>query len=774
MLAISSLRVFDTSTMKVRGHWILCQITLLENVLKKRISIGFVVGLSLLSPATGQQQEKPKDEVVRVTTNLVQVDVVVTDKDGNQIADLRPQEFEILEDGKAQTITNFSYIEAGKPISSIVATNRDSADSRKDRAPVAPAPLARAQVQRTIALVIDDLGLSFESVSFVGQALKRFVDEQMQPGDLVAILRTSAGVSALQQFTSDKRLLNAAIERVRWNPQGRGGLSPFPTLNEASAGADTRDSIQFMKEAEEERAALYSVGTFGSMSPIIKGLGDMPGRKSLVLISEACRLFTTQGRNIQLIQAMRRLTDQANAASVSIYTIDASGLQPDALQAADQPGAPAYMISPQLFAMTGGETNAVATNAAPRTLQRADTLSAQAQRDSGDAFRRLGSLMEQRQDARVQSHTVLSYLADGTGGLFMRNRNDLSLAMERIIGHQKGYYLIGYRPAQPPLDPASGARQRHVLTVKIKRSGATWRARSAYFGMSDEAQRLKPQTRSEQLTAALLSPFASDAMRLRLTTLFGDEPNGGTYLRSLLHIDARDVLFKQEADGSRLADLEIVAVAFGDSGQIVDQLSYPQSVRVGSTQEYERLLESGLIYILNFPIKRPGAYQMRVAVRDSFSERVGAAMQFVEVADLQTNHLTLSGIVLNGKSANVSNSSAAEPDPQAGPAVRRLHQGMVLEYRYNVYNAKLDGGGRPQIHTQMRLFRAGQPVFTGRLLPLDTSKQSDMRRLNAAGGVLVGPELVPGEYVVQITVTDSLAAERYRTATQWIDFEIVK
>ena len=114
-----------------------------------------------------------------------------------------------------------------------------------------------------------------------------------------------------------------------------------------------------MKEAEDKRAELYSVGTFGSLAPIIQSLGEMPGRKSLVLVSEAFRLFTVEGRNNQLILAMRRLTEQANAASVTIYTMDASGLQTDTIQAADKEAARAYVITPEQFAATAGANNSV-------------------------------------------------------------------------------------------------------------------------------------------------------------------------------------------------------------------------------------------------------------------------------------------------------------------------------------------------------------------------------------------------------------------------------
>lgn len=745
-----------------------------------RLIIATVSIVLLLVSVNGQQpsstpQKPAQDDVLRVITNLVQVDIVVTDNEGRQIVDLRPEDFEILENGKSQKITHFSYI----PTSTTATPTRPEATvgpPAKDTVSPEPARLRRDQVRRTIALVVDDLGLSFESIGFVRQALKKFVDEQMQPNDLVALLRTSAGVGTLQQFTSDKRLLHAAIDRVRWYPQGRAGLSPTRTLEEPSAGSDFRDSLQFMREAEDKRAEIYSVGTFGALAPIVKALGDMPARKSLILVSEAFRLFTAEGRNTQLILAMRRLTEQANAASVTIYTLDASGLQTDTIQAADKEGARAYMISPEQFAQTAGPNNAPSPNAPPRTLPRADSLSAQAERDSQDAFRKLNALMDRARAERFESQSVLSYLANATGGLFMKNRNDLGGALGRIMDDQKGFYLVGYRPDDAGID-STGRRLMRSLTVKVKRSGAKWRTRSGYFGLTDEEKRTRPQTRDEQFVAALLSPFASGDIGLKLTTLFGDEPNGATYVRSLLHIDARNISFKETGDGSRITPLEIVAVAIGDNGQVIDQLSFPQTVSVANEEAYQRLLSDGLSYLLNFPFKKPGAYQLRVAVRDGSSERLGGARQYVEVPDLSKNRLALSGIIVSGvdgTKGSTAGRDSGDLNSQSGPARRQLRQGMLLDYRYNIYNAQTDSSGRPQLQTQMRLFRDGQVVFTGKTLPLDVSQQGNVKRLLGAGRLRLGPELIPGEYTLQVTVTDSLARPEFRTATQWTDFEVIR
>lgn len=82
--------------------------------------------------------------------------------------------------------------------------------------------------------------------------------------------------------------------------------------------------------------------------------------------------------------------------------------------------------------------------------------------------------------------------------------------------------------------------------------------------------------------------------------------------------------------------------------------------------------------------------------------------------------------------------------------------------------------GKPNVQFQARLFRNGQPVFAGKQIPLDLSNQPDLKRLSAGAAIQLGTEMEPGEYVLQIVVTDLLAKEKRRVASQWIDFEIMK
>ena len=166
------------------------------------------------------------DVVIRVSVNLVQVDAVVTNKKGQLISDLTADDFKILQDGQPQKITNLSFVWTVTP-----------SPAEEEVPPPERRTVRITQVKRTIAFVVDDLGLSWESTLGVRDALRKFVDEQMQSGDLVAVLRTGGGIGALQSFTSDKRQLRAAIERIRWNPIGRGGIDAFSMPGDGYPGA---------------------------------------------------------------------------------------------------------------------------------------------------------------------------------------------------------------------------------------------------------------------------------------------------------------------------------------------------------------------------------------------------------------------------------------------------------------------------------------------------------------------------------------------------------
>src|SRR5205085_5904727 len=163
----------------------------------------------------------------------------------------------------------------------------------------------------------------------------------------------------------------------------------------------------------------------------------------------------------------------------------------------------------------------------------------------------------------------------------------------------------------------------------------------------------------------------------------------------------------EEADGWHKAVIDVIALTFGEGGNVVDEVNRTETIRArGDT--LERARRDGLVYTMRVPVKNPGAYQLRVAVRDASTEKLGSASQFIEVPDLKKDRLALSGIVMQaaesaapGGATNAAEGAQKEPDPQGSAALRRFHAGDRVDYFFNIYNAELDKAtGRPRVQTQ--------------------------------------------------------------------------
>jgi VWFA-related protein len=583
----------------------------------------FVVAAQTPAP-TATPAAAEEEDVVKISTTLIQIDVTVTDKNGKVVTDLKPEEVEVYENGVKQNITNFSFV------SNVKTTEEKPAATAKPDKNALPTPPTAAirpeQVQRTIALVADDLNMSFESVYYARRALKKFVDEQMQPGDLVAIIRTGSGVGALQQFTSDKRQLYAAIERIRWNPAGTGNVGAFAPIQSSGATGESSSSSSGDDDGTDAdegggsgstetgfnnfRESVFAVGTLGALRFIIGGMQQLPGRKSVMLLSDGFKLFETEAggatASSRVLDYLKRLVDLANRSSVVVYTLDPRGLQTTGIKAEDD--------------VSGLSGDQIEEQLSSRRAQLFDT------------------------------QEGLTYLARETGGFPIINNNDLSGGIRRILDDQS-YYLVGYQPDESTFDAKNARFNR--LQIKVNRKDVRVRYRSGFFGVSDE-QAKKPEqnlTPQQQITNALTSPFATGSIALRLNALFGNDAKDGSFVRSLLHVNAKDLKFTDAANGVKKAVFDVVAVSYGDNGLVADQISRTYTLEV-KPDRYKKILEEGFVYFFTFPVKKPGAYQLRVAVRDEQqAASLGSANQFIEVPNLKRQRLTVSGIVLENLTA---------------------------------------------------------------------------------------------------------------------------
>jgi VWFA-related protein len=688
------------------------------------------------NPKTPPAQQAPtinEDDVVRITTNLVQVDAVVT-RNGRPVKNLKAEDFEIFEDGRKQTVTSFGFISNTSP-----AKTSDTASMNRPPVTDLPEPY---EPRRTIALVIDDLGMSAESITKTKRQLRNFVNQQLQPNDLVAIIRTGGDVGALQQFTTDHRVLNNAIEQLKWNFCSRVGPSVFnpsqrlaTVTGENPALAESSVPDAMWGTCGRESAS----GTLKVLSFILRSMGELPGRKSMILFSDSIPRqeqelpstfveyqlgrYSAAPTSRDLYFGLQRLAELAIRNSVVIYSVDTQGLQYTGPTAADSFNGPARSVTQEIKSLN--------TNRSSQVWQR-----------------REGSEL----------------LATETGGFLVRGANDFKLP--QILEDQEGYYLIGYRPGDGTFD-----RKFHHIKVQARGSGLKTRTRKGFYGVSEEDVKKARLNYSEPALIGLISPFAAHDINVDLAALFAHDQNSGSMLRCFLSVPGQDLTFTPQPNGFFKGTIEVRGMIFGDNGAVVDTISNTATLNL-QPESYKQAIRDGVALQFNMPIKRAGGYQFRVVVKDVPSARLGSAGQFVAVPDLTNHILAMSGIVIFPVTVKLAMTSSGQTIVDS-PAVRHFKRGSDLMFAAAVYNATLDAlTHQPQITISTRLFHEGKVVKASEALKLDLRNQTDFTVVVARGLVHLSDDLETGKYFLQLIVVDELAKRKMNATTQWIDLEV--
>ena len=425
-----------------------------------KLLFAIVVLFCVFVPGVAQTDN---DDVVKITTNLVQIDAVVT-RNGKLVKDLKAEDFEIFEDGKRQTITSFTFVSnvvsnvsntaGAKPETS---SETGSKDPNTPSDPNSPPPVPTEIARRRIALVVDDYGLSARSMADVRRQLRKFIDEQLDPNDLIAIIRTSRARRERPQFTNDKSRINQAWEQVTWNQCSRVGVKPIARVGDMSSVGCGGGVASFDESISSIRA-------------IVTALGQVPGRKSMILFSDDTplredeRLARGSGSVLQADgdstsddsdnynARLRRLAELAIRSSVVIYGVDASGLQVTSMTAADETASP--MVS-------GSRGNGLFVQ----------------------ELRNRARLIQMRRDGA-------ELITKATGGFLVHDQNEFQF--DKILEDQSGYYLIGYRPTEETFN-----KQFHKIRARVKKPGHEVRTRSGFFGMSEEEAKRLRQTKKK-------------------------------------------------------------------------------------------------------------------------------------------------------------------------------------------------------------------------------------------------------------------------------------
>jgi len=728
------------------------------------ILISSILLVSSFAAQTPQKSEPPiaPEDIIRITSSLVQTDVVIVDKDEHVIPDIKLSEIKVTDNGKRQDVKFLEFVapNAAPRLEGNLSIAGQAVESDAAR------NLSSGELRRVFAFVVDDLTIPFEDLPNVRKLLTDFVDNQMGEGDLVAIVRVFGGGGLLQQFTSDKQLLRRAISLI--TPQ-LSAYSAFDNLTSEerirqqlinmSSGyvPDSGRSVDSIMAAnsnidgsnEATTRGFRVLSTLVTATEITNAMKSLPGRKSLVLVSGGLPLAeTTQGQvmtgggvqrgirepaapiNITETRSyiagvsyvLRQLTDRASRAGVVINTMDIRGMQANrGVSKFTDPGNEAR--SGLMGDIEGGGSSFGRTpNMAQFDNLAMDTLTA---------------------------HQGLEALALATGGVSVMNTNNFKEGLDRILA-RSSYYLLAYTPTE------SFDSKFHKIEVKVTRPGARVYARQGYVATADTPR--ATETREAAIVRAAMSPLAKREVDLAARLQFRFLPDTRAQIDINLLVNANQLTFKPGANNTYEADFDVVGFILNNLGKT--QGGFSQTIHTTlSEKDHQRALTTGISYTAHAELPA-GTYQLRAVVRDGASGKIGSVSQFVEVTDLTKKRLTASSLFLYA--INVQPDSKPEPMN----ALRQLPRAQDLRYAAIIYNPKLSEG-KTQLRSQTIISRDGKIVYQEAEAPI-TSTVQDSQVMKV--GQLGLQKAQPGHYMLTLVVTDLNADKQSRTIIRNVDF----
>jgi VWFA-related protein len=692
-------------------------------------------------------KQKPGDEqTIRISTELVQLDVAVTDKSGQAVRGLTRNDFELYEGGKKQLISFFEFVDAVKG-----QRSRQQAQG-PDTPPAAEPPSAQgpgaSDIRRIFAFVVDDLTIRYEDLTYLRQMLSNFVDRSMQPNDLVAIVRTVGGKGLLQQFTTDKDLLRRSIASLTpvshalsafHNPDG-GRVSGIPSASTdtpINSGGDapmagsfdtSGESIDINSSEEDTNRTLRSFMSLGTASFLIDSMKQLPGRKSMVLISGGLPILSAKPGNsagaVSLF--LNALSDRATRAGVAINTMDIRGLQASV-------GVASFEDTPA--------NSAMGTTSQPGRGRLPD--------ESQFGYKNPFDQMEAHQGLRV--------LANETGGIAVLNKNNFDEGLGKIIGASDAYYLLAYTPSD-----SNFKGDFRKVEIRVKNKDLKVLSRRGYFAREDRPV-AEPVTKQEQVLAAIKSPVAHRDVDLEAMVLYkAAEPAKGAIDISIM-VDPRKLTF-ETVNGKKQTNYDVVGFVFDELGKLRGGFNETLTASLTAAELDRATREGGLAYTTGTTLPA-GTYQIRLAVRDNKSGGIGTVSRYVEVPDLSKGKLAASSMLLGAAVAGEMNATRLTP---LSPS-RRISRKEDLRYAVVIYNPKLKGG-QPQLQTRLIISQNGNVIHKENDQPVPAGANG-AQQLKVGQFGLSGVK--PGRYTLTLLITDTLADKKTLPLTRSMDFVVV-
>jgi VWFA-related protein len=665
-----------------------------------------------------QSSQKGVPQVLRTTSDLVRIDVEVTDRSGKPVKGLRADQFEVADNGKQQKISIFTYSDI----------ERLQTASEEKMTPIViqvdPAKPESEDVltehvldHRMLVLFFDLTSMQTDDTLRAHDAALKFVQKQMTKADLVSVVAYSVRLSVWADFTNDHATLEKAIARLI-----PGAASQLSDNLYAAAQNGEYDVQEYTGAAFTADETEFNVFNTDQKLAAIEGLANVlsaiPGRKSIVQFSGGITQTGEENRT-----ELRAATDAANRADVSIYSIDARGMF------ATPPGGDAT-----INAATGNSMFA-------------------------------GASVYHQTDQRQDSRDTLATLSSDTGGRAFFDLGDLSDAFPKIEQENGGYYLVGYY---------LGANVKHdgswrTIRIKVNAPGVHVRNRNGYYAPRD-FQHLEQEDRQQQLADAMDSDNPIVELPIAVETSMFRLSDSQTYVPINAKISSTALEWAKKHDRHETAFDFAAEVRAIPSGREVAELHDTISVRLGD-ERFQQVAQNNIVY-QGGVVLSPGAYRLKFVARENESGKIGTFEVNLSIPAAQPNRIALSSVLLSSQLVPVQKTPEVQAKGQGGraklaaspleiegqrivPSVTRFFtQAQTLFVFFQAYYPeKLEKVGTFDPNTLragLIFFRNGVQVNTTPLLPPTEVNQ----KTRAASFRLSLPlaKLPTGRYAVQAVV----------------------
>jgi VWFA-related protein len=712
-----------------------------------------------LAQEQNQQSPAQADDVIRISTDLIQTDVMVFDRQGKFVDGMKPEQFELRVDGKPQAISFFERITAGSTDEDAqIAAARGGLRLSSQGGQSATTTVRPLDRGRVIFFYLDDLHMAGDSTGRTRDSVTRFIENELGQNDQAAIITASGQLGILQQLTSEKFVLLTALKRLNpraYNvtdndrtpmtehqalavlrndrsvidyyvgqlskeqnlPVRRAARTTQPARGDNTTNARLEQAVVGRARTIMDQSNAVTQSSLTGLEKLIRSVAPIPGRKLLFFISDG---FYLNEQTSQSNQTLPRITDAAARSGIVIYSLEAHGLVAGLTPASER--APVDLLA---------------------RVQVVDTA------------------------AVTDAQQPLYQIAAETGGRALLDTNALAPGLSQAVNETSAYYLLAWRPESVEHGGGKfqhlevGVKGRNDLTVRVRSGFLSETVAVAGKRDSSKSKPGKLSLEDTDLLTAIHALYPKHSLPTSLSIGYTNTAEAGMMLTTSVQVDS-SVLGINTAGGAQKTDVDVVGVLINDQGKPVSD--FKQRLTIDPTR-MTAAQQRSLVYSQQARIT-PGLYQVRVAARDSKSGRTGSAASWVEVPDITHGGLSVGSLFI-GEMLKDTETAGAAPQQALINVNRRFSRASRLLFQTFVYNATRTAMA-PDVALQVQIFRDDQPVITVPIRKLSTEGIADLTRIPYEDDFALD-QLPAGRYVMQVTAIDRVAKT---SASQRISFEI--